>query len=143
MKYNFAEAFEFVISWEKWKSKDWAGLTIWGITHKWHPIEVKEMSIMNEVDSKEIAKKVYKEEYWDKCNCDTLEEPLDIICFDTAVNMGVGTAKQFLKKSKDENEFLLYRIERYAKLANSKKQYRNVFLGWVNRSIDLWNQIKE
>lgn len=49
----------------------------------------------------EMVQRFYKKEFWDKLDLDKEEDQL--ICdevFDTAVNMGVGTAKKFYNEAK-------------------------------------------
>lgn len=49
----------------------------------------------------EMVQQFYKKEFWDKLGLDN--EPDQLICdevFDTAVNMGVGTAKKFYNEAK-------------------------------------------
>jgi lysozyme family protein len=45
----------------------------------------------------EQAQKVYYDRYWIQSGCDRIPSPLDLLHFDTAVNMGVGTAVKFLQ----------------------------------------------
>ena len=42
---------------------------------------------------------IYASDYWLPPRCDVLDAPLDIVQFDTAVNMGVGRAVRFLQAS--------------------------------------------
>jgi lysozyme family protein len=42
---------------------------------------------------------IYASDYWLPPRCDLLEAPLDLVQFDTAVNMGVGRAVRFLQAS--------------------------------------------
>jgi lysozyme family protein len=42
---------------------------------------------------------IYASDYWLPSRCDVLKAPLDIVQFDTAVNMGVGRAVRFLQAS--------------------------------------------
>ena len=40
---------------------------------------------------------IYEVDYWLAAHCDRLAEPLDLVQFDTAVNMGVGRAVRLLQ----------------------------------------------
>lgn len=40
---------------------------------------------------------IYREDYWVPSKCPILPEPVDLVTFDTAVNMGVGRAIRFLQ----------------------------------------------
>ena len=42
---------------------------------------------------------IYENDYWLPPRCNLLADPLNLVQFDTAVNMGVGRAVQFLQKS--------------------------------------------
>jgi len=51
-----------------------------------------------------VVSSMYKKNYWDTINLD--EEPDQLIAeqvFDTAVNMGVTTAKKFIEEARKEN----------------------------------------
>ncbi|MGC8871035.1 MAG: glycosyl hydrolase 108 family protein, partial [Brevinematia bacterium] len=90
------------------------------------------------------AKEIYRKNYWEKLGCDKLTSPLDIIAFDTAVNMGIQTAKEFLKRSNgDVKEFIILRIKRYKEIVLANKKMEKFFIGWINRTIDLYIYIKE
>jgi lysozyme family protein len=133
---NFEPALQFVLKWEGGYSNnpnDPGGETKFGICKKWHPHEdIKNMTI-------ERATLIYYENYWLKANCDEKDFPFDIIVFDTAVNMGVWRAKDFLRKSEDWRDYLLIRLEFYSELSTAKFFFR----GWANRVLDLYKYIKE
>ncbi|MBE3138916.1 MAG: hypothetical protein IMZ63_03785, partial [Actinobacteria bacterium] len=134
--------------------QDLGGLTIWGISYRSHKEAVLEMeSLINEVKKEEafkIAEKIYYENYWLKSECDKLPKPMDIIVFDTAVNMGISRAKEFYDKcfeyNADDNlgyfswqDYLFRRIDFYTKLEKF-----NIFgKGWINRVIALYHFVKE
>lgn len=51
---------------------------------------------------------IYEASYWLPPRCDLLHNPLDLVQFDTAVNMGVGRAVRFLQRCvgcKDDGDF--------------------------------------
>lgn len=148
MKEIFKKAVEFVLKWEGEISNhpnDPGGLTIYGIASKYYPQEVQKMYELykqnKKQEAKEIACKIYYENYWKKIGGDNLPFPLDMIVFDTAVNMGVNTALNLLKQSdNDVYRYLFLRVKKYVELAKNSKL--KVFLqGWLNRVIDLENQI--
>jgi len=45
------------------------------------------------------AATIYRRYYWDKCRCDELPEPLDLLIFDSAVNSGTGGAIKMLQEA--------------------------------------------
>jgi len=148
LKENWEKAINFVLKWEGGYSndpKDPGGLTIYGITYKYHPKEVAEMEKLWKQgkfdECKAIAKKIYKEKYWNAIKGDSLPYPLDIIVFDTAVNMGVSTALNLLSKSQSKWEvYLLERIRRYCDIAKNNQRF---FYGWIRRVIDLYQTVSK
>ena len=131
---TFEDALKFVLKWEGGYSNDPndpGGETKFGISKKAYPYEdIKNMTL-------ERAEKIYYENYWLKAGCDKLTSPLDIVVFDTAVNMGVSRAKEFLTASSDWEDFLFRRIDFYTKCNKS-----NIYLkGWINRVVDLYKNV--
>ncbi len=43
------------------------------------------------------AKDIYQKQYWDPLHAEFLAQPLDVVLFDTAVNLGVGRALHYLQ----------------------------------------------
>lgn len=147
VRQNFAKALDLVLKYEGGRSNnpaDPGGLTIYGISAKSYLNEVKQMDALWQQgkyeDAKKIAAKIYEKNYWNACNCDSLPSPLDIIVFDTAVNMGVYTAKLLLKEAEDWHDYLFLRAIRYIDIT-TKNQKLFVFLaGWRNRIANLRKQ---
>ena len=146
MKEDFERAIKFVLKWEGFISddpNDPGGLTIWGISYKSYPKQVMEMKILigreNKEEAFKIAKEIYYQNYWLKSGCDKLTPPLDLIVFDTSVNMGVSRAGEFLKVSVDWRDYLLLRLYTYSKFKQASLYFRR----WANRTLDLYEQIKE
>jgi|YelNatPaOPRAMG01_1025707.scaffolds.fasta_scaffold07437_2 lysozyme family protein len=136
MRENFDKAFKFIMKWEGGYTNDKddpGGETKYGISKKSYPnIDIKNLTL-------ERAKEIYKKNYWDKLNCDKISYPMDLIVFDTAVNMGISIANEFMKKSKgDPKEFIILRIKRYKEIAEKNKKMEKFLLGWLNRTIDLY-----
>ena len=87
-----------------------------------------------------IAENIYYENYWLKAGCDELPYPLNITHFDTAVNMGRSKANELYDKSCGNwHDYLLLRLYTYSKFKQAKLYFR----GWANRTLDLYNFIKE
>jgi len=144
-KRTFEDALKFVLKWEGGYSNDPndpGGETKFGISKRSYPnLDIKNLTL-------EQAKEIYFQNYWLKAGCDELTSPLDIIVFDTAVNMGVSRAKEFLDKcfsyNADENlgyhswrDYLIRRIVFYAGLGTAKLYIRD----WVNRVVDLYKNV--
>lgn len=135
MKENFDKIMEFIFSCEggyENDENDPSGETNLGISKKAFPNE----DIPNM--TKERAKVLYRENYWNVLKLDTVEYPWDLILMDTGVNMGCGAAKQLYGKSQNWLDFLMYRIEYYSRLPGARHYLR----GWVNRVINLCNLIR-
>ena len=133
-KRTFEDALKFVLKWEGGYSNDPndpGGETKFGISKRSYPnLDIKNLTVKQ-------AKEIYFQNYWLKAGCDKLTSPLDIIVFDTAVNMGVSRAKEFLGVSADWRDYLIRRIVFYAGLGTAKLYIR----GWVNRVVDLYKNV--
>lgn len=116
---------------------DAGGETKFGISKKSYPdVDIRNLTL-------EDAKAIYKKDYWDKCGCGEMPEPLDIVVFDTAVNMGVGRAKQFYAQIEPENSpfmppdlatrFLELRDEKYLAIVANNPSQKRFLKGWRNR----------
>lgn len=146
MNSNFHNTMDFILQWEGYKSEnplDTGGRTIFGIAEKFHPVTVADLWDMPKEEAEKEARAFYKTEYWDKCDCDNLPSPYDMIVMDTAVNMGVKRALELKEKSTGGAgyprwmDFLILRIECYCKIAKNNP----VFLrGWINRVTDLYRE---
>lgn len=135
MKESYPNAFNFVIGAEGKLTddpNDPGGLTKYGISHRAYPDkDIRNLTLAD-------AEAIYKADYWDKCLCDTLPYPLDVAVFDTAVNMGVGKAKEIWNESDTYESYLLTRIGEYAK----KKNFPRYGRGWINRVLNLYSTFK-
>ena len=132
MKESFDKAFAFVIGAEGKLTddpKDPGGLTKYGISHRAYPtVDIRNLTL-------DDAKAIYRLDYWDKCDCDNLPYPLDVVAFDTAVNMGVSVAKKLAGEKGTIEQFLLHRLSLYAGMKNFNIYGR----GWVNRVLNLYS----
>lgn len=141
---NYNKAGDILFQLEGYSSNlkgDTGGRTIWGITEKWYPDEVKVMLNMSSEESKAYAREFYRREFWDKLGCDALEFPLDIIAFCQSVN-SFEVAKKILNETKNWKDFLFNFQIYYSKLVEVKPQNKEFFRGWINRTLTLWNKFK-
>jgi len=103
---RFETGLAFVLKWEGSKftndPHDHGGATRYGVIQttydtfrKGQGLEVRSVEVitMDEVGA------IYQRDYWNKVKGDDLGEPLDLVAFDTAVNMGVGRSARFLQQS--------------------------------------------
>ena len=95
-----------------------------GINQNANPdIDVKNLT-------KDQAKEIYKERYWDKINADSLPENIRLVAFDTAVNQGVKTANRLIKESGgDLEKFTQLRIAEYKSLNQPENEKQ-----WIDRA---------
>jgi lysozyme family protein len=113
---------------------DPGGETNMGISHRAYPDEdIKHLTRARAVE-------LYKRDYWFKANCDALPEPLALVVFDTAVNMGVGKARDLLKASADWQAYLWNRADAYRQIVNSKPTSLKFLAGWLRRLVLLYRE---
>jgi len=136
MEANWTKAIDFVLKWEGGYTHDPldpGGETNFGISKKSYPdLDIKNLT-------KEQAVEIYKRDYWLATKCDTLPYPLDIIVFDTAVNMGRSRATILKDQTKSWVEYLMERIRVYVGL-----RVADLYLkGWMHRVLDLYDLVKK
>ena len=99
---NFDQAFEALLGHEGRYSDhpaDNGGKTMFGVTEAvarragWRG-DMRDLPL-------DLAKRIYRAEYWDAARCDDLPERVRFDVFDTAVNAGVGTAIKFVQRAVD------------------------------------------
>lgn len=115
-----------------------AGPTIYGINSAANPKDYEEIikirKEQGEAAAKEKAREVYKREYWDKVGADKLSPEMAALAFDTAVNMGVGAAKDLLARSDgDVDEFIDLRKQKYVNIAKNNPDKAPYLKGWLGR----------
>ena len=99
---NFDHAFDLLITHEgsfvhRPFSDDPGGATKYGITEKvarsyGYDGAMQDLSL-------EFAKSVYRNLYWDACQCDAMPDPLRYPLFDAAVNSGPGQSIKWLQSA--------------------------------------------
>lgn len=148
MDKNFEKALKFVLKWEGGyvnNPNDKGGATNKGITqntyNNWLKVQGKPSKDVKNITDKEV-RDIYHKNYWLASGCDKMTPVFAILCFDTAVNMGVGRVNEFLKAANwtDTNLFILARAEKYNEFAQNASQ-RGFLHGWLNRLFDLKNYI--
>lgn len=146
----FKKALSFVLKWEGGyvnNPNDKGGATNKGITqgtyNNWLIAQGKSRKDVKFISQQEVEE-IYYKNYWLKAGCDKMSKVFAVICFDTAVNMGVGRVKEFLQAAHwtDPQKFLATREQKYREFAKYGNQ--KIFLnGWLNRLNDLRNFIKK
>jgi len=100
---QFVAALPFVLRWEGGfvnHPKDPGGATNKGITQavydNWRRSQgaaTQSVQLITDAD----VQSIYENQYWRPAHSHELQTPLDLVQFDTAVNMGVGRAVRFLQ----------------------------------------------
>lgn len=148
MDKTFEKALKFVLKWEGGyvnNPNDKGGATNKGITQNtynaWLQSQGKPSKDVKNITDAEV-RDIYHKNYWLASGCDKMTPVFAVLCFDTAVNMGVSRANEFLKAANwtDTNLFILARAEKYNEFAKKTSQ-RGFLHGWLNRLFDLKNYI--
>lgn len=143
---NLPQAFAFIAIWEWGNRKDGGytndpvdpgGETKWGISKRAHPdIDIKSLT-------KEEALIIYEKEYWLKVGADKMDKRMAIVCFDSAVNCGVGRTRSWLDELakttvKDKARWMIQRrTQYYLDLVKKRPALNKYIKGWLNRVNDL------
>jgi lysozyme family protein len=130
MKDNFIACFMFIVEQEgsiyEDDPDDPGGATKYGICKRDYPeIDIENLTL-------ETAREIYRRDYWNVCNCDTISDGFDLLVFDTAVNQGTSLAKRIFEEADSIAEYTIIRIEEYTKL---KKLFPKYGRGWISRAI--------
>lgn len=149
MDKTFEKALKFVLKWEGGyvnNPNDKGGATNKGITQNtynaWLQSQGKPSKDVKNITDAEV-RDIYHKNYWLAAGCDKMTPAFAVLCFDTAVNMGVSRVNEFLKAANwsDTNLFILARAEKYNEFAKNASQ-REFLHGWLNRLFDLKNYIE-
>jgi len=145
----FKKALSFVLKWEGGyvnNPNDKGGATNKGITQYTYSAYLKSkgkpVKDVRNITNDEVED-IYYSRYWLAAGCDKMSKIFAVICFDTAVNMGVGRVQEFLRAAKwsDPTKFLDAREQKYREFAKYGNQ--KIFLkGWLNRLNNLKTFIK-
>jgi len=155
---NFDEIIEVVLHHEGGyvnDPKDPGGETNFGVAKRSHPdVDIKNLT-------KDGAKEIYKEVYWDKNKVESLSEDLRHIYFDMCVNQGRGRAVKILQQSANAkgaglkvdggmgpktiaamdgvelDRVRAYRVKYYADLVTRKPDLEKFYFGWFRRALEV------
>ena len=160
MLINFDEIIEITLEHEGGyvhDPNDLGGETNFGIAKRFYPDEdIKNLT-------KDRAKDIYKQDYWDKNKVDEMPEQLKHIYFDMCVNQGKGTTVKILQRTcnakgrdlkvdgglgpmtlgaiKETNPSLdrvrCYRLKHYYDLVNRKPEQERFLFGWYRRTLEV------
>ena len=158
MLVNFDEIIEVVLHHEGGyvnDPKDPGGETNFGIAKRSHPdVDIKNLT-------KDGAKEIYKEHYWDKNKVESLPLQLRHIYFDMCVNQGKGRAVKILQRAANAKGAELkvdgglgpktlsamkgvelqrvraYRVKYNADLVTRKPDLEKFYFGWFRRALEV------
>jgi len=135
---------------------DPGGETNFGIAKRSHP----DVDIANL--TKDGAKEIYKEHYWNRNKVEDLPEDLRHIYFDMCVNQGRGRAVKIMQRAANAKGADLvvdggmgpktiaamdgvelqrvraYRVKYYADLVTRKPDLEKFYFGWFRRALEVW-----
>ena len=158
MLVNFDDIIEVVLEHEGGyvnDPDDPGGETNFGVAKRSHP----DVDIANL--TKDGAKEIYKEHYWDKNKVEDLPEELRHIYFDMCVNQGRGRAVKIMQRAANANGADLkvdggmgpmtiaamdgveldrvraYRVKYYADLVTRKPDLEKFYFGWFRRALEV------
>lgn len=101
----FVASLPFILRWEGGfidHPADPGGRTNKGVTQRvydaWRRRQGLPQRDVKVIEDAEVQA-IYEADYWVRPRCDLLQRQLDLVHFDTAVNMGVGRAVRFLQKA--------------------------------------------
>lgn len=102
---SFRDAMVFVLRWEGGfvdHPADPGGATNKGVTQAvydaWRVQSGQAKRSVRQIETAEVDA-IYERNYWAASRCPQLPSPLELVQFDTAVNMGVGRAVRFLQQA--------------------------------------------
>lgn len=107
---------------------DPGGATNFGISQRSYPqIDIANLT-------REQATQIYYRDYWLPSGADSLAQPLALVVFDTAVNLGVSRALALLDQSGGNvDTYLSLRQSYYDELAARRPASQQFLAGWTAR----------
>lgn len=144
---NFEKSLAITYKWEGGYSDhpaDPGGKTMYGITHarydEWRKKYGKPLQSVKKITRDEAAQ-IYKEEYWDVVNADSLFPGVDLATFDAGVNSGPGRAKKWLVASLDKSNDHVQTVKNICgkrlSFVQSLKIWKVFGNGWGRRIADI------
>ena len=110
---------------------DPGGETKYGISKKSYPNE----NIAGLTEDR--AKEIYYNDYWLPMNCDNYNIKEALAIFDSSVNCGTDTVKQWLGVNVVYTDILFKRLRRYANLCQKNEKLNRYLLGWLIRVLHI------
>lgn len=140
---GFPEALAFVLAREGGLVDDPAdpgGRTNLGITQKtlddWRHTHPEAPAKVDDL-TPDLAAPIYHDRYWTSAGCDEIESPMNLVVFDTAVNMGPLRAVQWRSQAGDWQSYLWVRLGAYCDIVRGRPASLKFLSGWCRRLIQL------
>lgn len=136
---NIQEAFNILMVFEGGStytntSGDLGGGTRWGISRAAYP----NLDIENLTEAQALT--IYTTDYWNNTGCPNIIPELQYVVFDTAVNMGVGTAEKLLSEMQGNTtieRYLLLREVYDTQIVEHRQKQIKFLGGWSNRNLSI------
>jgi hypothetical protein len=112
---------------------DPGGRTIWGISERWSPEDVRKMLDMGKEEAKEYAKKFYYERFW-RLYDDT---KVTMAAFLMGVN-APAPAIRAVKEGRTWEGLLIGYLEYYSTIVGKNPKLLKFLRGWCNRVVKVW-----
>jgi lysozyme family protein len=111
-----------------WNKNDPGGETNYGISKRSYPeLDIKNLPVQMAID-------IYKRDYYSKVVDEHMTFDQAAFMMDTAVNMGIGTARRFWQDGSGElKQMLALRKNRYEELIKKNPKLEVFRKGWMNR----------
>ncbi len=138
---SFERIFAFTMKWEGWNKAtddpdDPGGFTKFGLSKKANPdLDIASLTL-------DKAMEIYRDRYWTPI-ADGIDDNLDMACFDTAVNCGVGRVKGWLMDCLDYKDVIRHRRIHYGNIISKNPKLAKYEKGWLNRVAALEDFIEE
>lgn len=122
---------------------DPGGATMYGVTQATYTAARKRWGLLNrsvKLITKDEALRIYRFEYWDKCNASQLVPGVDLAVYDASVNSGVSRGVAWLKAAAGSNDHSVT-VKRICKarlgFMQSLKIWKTFGKGWGRRVADI------
>jgi hypothetical protein len=145
MRTSWEQAIAFVLDHEGGYVNDVddpGGETKYGISKRYHPdVDVASLT-------RDGAAAIYLDRYWVPNGCDVLPHPLDVVHFDSCVNLGPGAAGPMLYMARGQADvslqavtYLDLRMRYYLRKIKESPVKAKYIQGWLDRCLDLLEEV--
>jgi hypothetical protein len=137
---NFKTAMQFSMRWEGGyvnDPSDRGGETKFGISKRAYPSEdIRNLTLERAVD-------LYRQDYWNALQLDSLESKPAVVMMDIAINHGTGRARKWGAATTDPDALLDKRVQFYRAIVERDPSQQKFLNGWLKRTDSLRTYIKD